>query len=232
MRELIVLGGRCRIVIRALQRQIRGVDWRDQLQLTVKDVDDLVEIGHSRVVARDSEEVGLAANTLSNLSSIAKAQFTKNRSNRILVLAILHGLRTRREGVFEKRNPHTVHSTETTNRTAIPLRVACHLGKEDEANRTDAPVFGEFFDCPLYEAVLVPRQFLLTRRESTESTTQDREYFGRMPLIEQIDEAQVVSFHQRNIQGLHEASRSQPEIIPHNQQGLDISTVTLPQRVN
>ncbi len=153
-------------------------------------------------------------------------------TSRFLVQTMLGRRGRGAERLLEERDPHALGAADLNQRGGRPRLALHHFGKEGQADTNDFAIFGQAVDRLLEKRVGLGCRIAVLLREASECAPEGTQDFLGVIHVEEIDQADVAAFDQRDFQLSQEAADPQPEVVPHHHDALDPSAVTLPDRLN
>jgi len=131
--------------------------------------------------------------------------------------------------VQQEGDAHALRASDLSQRCRRPGFAFHHLGEESQPHRDDLVVLGKLGDRLIQEGLLVLGEIVRFFGQCPIGLPECRQHFPRMAWIKKIDESDVLIRDEIDFQVPHEPTGGEPEIIPHQHNGLDMLAIAVPK---
>ena len=221
--------GATRVGLRLTRRGFR-FRRRDQTELGVEDVDQVIEVAGAVGIIGRFEQFLTGPHLSLDVGAALGEQGFQDGLGRLLVDAMVGRGSRGAEGLFEERQADAFRAAHLPERGRGPRLPFHHLGEERQAHGDDLVVLGQSRDRLIQERLVILAEIARGFGQRPVGPPECHQDFPGMTGIEKVHQGAVLSFDQADFQVAHEPAGGEPEIIPDQHHGLDMLAIAVPER--
>ncbi len=201
----------------------------DQAKLRVEDAYQVVEVPRAILIPRSFEQLLAGPHLPLDVGAALGKQGFQHRLGGFLMEAMLGRGGRGAEGLFEERQTDALRAAHLFERGRGPGLPFHHLGEEGQSDRDDLPVLGQPGNRSIQEGIAIAAEIVVVFGQGPVSPPEGHQHLPGMTRIEQVHQGAVIPLEQSDLQVSHEPAGGEPEIVPHQHDGLEMLAVAVPQ---